>query len=447
MTRRSWLIPTLAVVSVAAVLGVLSALSQAPPPRSQAPPSDGSDVIRAADPVPWAGVTWHTLSDPFLVGDPKPTRIDGLAGRNAVLVGWGRVAAPGRNQFNDMGAVFVSLDGQRWRSVALDDGVAPQDASEVGGVAVGPLGMLAFGGVCCTTQEQAVWRSVDALRWARVPIDGDIDPRVSAITRVAGSATGWVAVGSHRNRAAIWTSSDGLVWHAVDPAAARLGIGVVSDVAATGDGLVAVGTIDDPAGTHDGAVWVSADGTNWARVADADPGLTGPDETELSRVISFAGGLFIVGNHGSHEERVRCERLLGGVASLDVAPPPQTALSCGWGREHHWLSPDGSSWVRLPPLDPLPGQPQPPGRRPIEFRILAAGGPGLVNLAEDTVPPEGDTRIWVSADGRAWLPVDPPFPVAGSTQAGIRVVGRHIVAIGENAAVAQGVGISIGTVP
>ena len=104
-------------------------------------------------------------------------------------------------------------------------------------------------------------------------------------------------------------------WKAVDPTVAGLEKGVVSDVGLTAAGLIAVGTLDDAAGTHDGAIWVSKDGANWTRTAAADPALIGPDETESWRVVPFAGGLFVLGNFGTHQERVQCEKLVG-VASI-----------------------------------------------------------------------------------------------------------------------------------
>jgi hypothetical protein len=164
-------------------------------------------------------------------------------------------------------------------------------------------------------------------------------------------------------------------------------------------------------------------------------------------VVPFAEGLFVVGNFGTHKERVQCEQLIGAIAAVDAIPPPTTALSCGWGREHHWVSPDGSAWVRLPPFDPLPGQPPNPVQHPIEFRLLAAGGPGLVNLGEDSVPPDGDARIWISSDGNRWQPLDAPFPVAGSPQAGIVIVGRQVAAVGAPAGDGQGVAVAIGAIP
>jgi hypothetical protein len=437
--QRLWLIAILAGVGVAAVLPVLRPGTISSP---SAAPTATPAVVVPADPIAWEAVAWQKVPNPFPKGDPHPLRIDGLTAGDGVLVGWGRVAAPDRNQFNDMGAVFISTDAMHWRAIALDDGVAATDTSEPHGVVVGPLGMLAFGDVCCGTEEQALWRSIDGLHWTRSPLKGGFDQQSDSVQRAIGLKAGWVAVGAQGQLAAIWTSSDGVDWKVV----AGLGKGIVSDVARTPGGVIAVGTIDDVAGTHDGAIWASKDGIQWARVAATDPALIGRDETELSQVVPFAGGLFVVGNFGTHQERVKCEQLIG-MASVGAAPPPDTALSCGWGREHHWLSPDGSSWVRLPPLDPLPGQPPNPGRRPIEFRLLAAGGPGLVLLGEDSLPPDGDARIWVSMDGNAWQPLDAPFPGTGNPQAGMVVVGRQIVAVGDPIGGGEGIGVAIGTIP
>lgn len=422
MRRR---VAILAAVSAIAALVVSFVVRPPAVPRDAEPPP-------AVDAVAWNGVDWRQPPDPFPAGDPVPIRIDGLTAGGGLVLGWGRVAAQGRNQFNNMGGVFVTRDGERWRSIALDDGVGLQDTSEPYGIGIGPSGLLAFGGVCCAAQARAFWHSADGLRWTRMAIEGDLKPDDSVV-RVVGVPTGWVAVGSMVGRAAIWSSADGQTWTAIPAGQAGLGEGSISDVAVAGDQLIAVGTLDDAARTHDGGVWVSDDAKAWKRVAAGDVSLTGPDETELWRVVPFSAGLFMVGNHGPHEERVQCEQLLGGgMASVAAVPPPQTALSCGWGREHHWLSADASAWLRLPPRDPLPGQPAPAGLRPNEFRLVGAGGPGIVNLAEDSQPPDGDSAIWVSADGRAWRRLDttrPLRPAAGAL--GFAMVGRTIIAVGD----------------
>ena len=152
------------------------------------------------------------------------------------------------------------------------------------------------------------------------------------------------------------------------------------------------------------------------------------EETELHSIIPFAGGLFVTGSYGLHEDRVQCENLVGALASTDPLPPrAPTALSCGWGREHHWLSADGTSWERVDPMVPLPEP------APIEFRNVVAGGPGLVLVSEENLPPSPDPNVWTSRDGRTWQRAEPvaglpleEFPLA------IAVGARQVVLVAEH---------------
>lgn len=457
MTRRGrWSTRTGGLVAIAFVvaalvggLTLLEARRSATPSKAPAaapsltpPPTAGALPAQAIPPPePWSSIRWRRVPEPFVAGDPEPREARGLTAGNGLLLGWGRVTTAGRNQFDSMGAVFVSRDGLTWRAVVVDDRVGPEDTSEIYAVVAGPFGLLASGGVCCTVEERALWWSADGRRWTRVPLEPAAAGPDSWFSRIVGTRAGWVAGGTAGERPAIWSSPDGTSWLPVD-----LGLdarGSVSDIASVGDRLLAVGTIDDAAGTHDGAIWTSVDGTRWQRVAERDPTLVDPDETELGRLIPFAGGLFLTGNYGDRAERLECERLLGLVAA-EGSDGPTTAISCGWGREHHWLSRDGTAWDRLPPRDPLPGQPAPAGERPLEFRLVAAGGPGLVNLAEDTRPPDGDSAVWVSADGRSWQPLEVAGEPPPTVQAGMVVLGRRVIAIGEAEFGGIGVAIRIG---
>lgn len=128
--RPIWLIVILAGVGGAGLLAVFRAQ---PAPLPSTAPTGAPVLVAPADPIGWASVAWQNIPDPFPDGVPRPLRVDGLTAGDGVVVGWGRVAAPGRNQFNDMGAVFVSTDGRRWRAIALDDGVAAADTSEPNG--------------------------------------------------------------------------------------------------------------------------------------------------------------------------------------------------------------------------------------------------------------------------------------------------------------------------
>jgi hypothetical protein len=169
----------------------------------------------------------------------------------------------------------------------------------------------------------------------------------------------------------------------------------------------------------------------WRRLP-ADELFQGELDTALGRLYATPVGVLLVGNEGPHEERVRCEQLLGQTAAAAAAPvgPPETAISCGWGIETHWWSSDGRSWERLPPVRPLPGQPALAGPGPNEFRLITRGGPGLLNLGEDR---SGVVRLWASADGRDWQELDSGDILrSGEDMAsGIAALNRTLIVVGD----------------
>jgi hypothetical protein len=372
-------------------------------------------------------IDWSEVRGAFPVNDDGLFRVDGVDDAGELIVAWGRSPTKGRNQFHDMGAVFTSRDGIAWRAAVLDHGVGPLDTSEIAGVAAGPMGLLAFGGVCCASETRAIWLSPDGLEWERVGIAGDLDLATHSISAAVGTEDGWVAVGSSdEGRGGIWTSGDGIAWDAVDLDLPPMPWGGVADIAATAEGLVAIGTIDAPDGTHDAGVWRSDHGIRWERIGANDPSLVGPGEQEVVDVLGHAGGLFVTGSHGETLERQQCEHLVGMVASSDPTPPdPETAVSCGWGRQHNWISPDGEKWLRIDPSAA-------PGESPIEFRVVSAGGPGVVALGESSGPDSPDVNLFASGDGQAWSLVEPREPFGDALAIGAIVEGRRVLAIVES---------------
>ena len=159
---------------------------------------------------------------------------------------FGRVKTPGRNQFSELAAVFLSEIGETWRTVPIDVGVGPEDGSEISLLAAGPRGMVVFGGTCCAAEEQAIWYSPDGGAWERVSLEPSVfDGAQLAAARATDD--GFVVVGSQSGRAAIWTSNDGRTWTAVGSAEAGLGTDAVDPVQAR-DSLRLVAR---RAGSHD----------------------------------------------------------------------------------------------------------------------------------------------------------------------------------------------------
>jgi hypothetical protein len=397
-----------------------------PPPASGAAPSNPP-----ADGRPWSAVAWRQLEGAIPLGpDPGHDRFDGLLAAPGGLVAWGRTSTPGRNQFNDLAAIFLSSTGDVWEIVPIVSGVAPPDTSEVYHVAVGPTGFLVFGGVCCEFEERpALWISSDARQWDRVPYPESLIG--SSLVDVTSTGDRWIAAGtSGDGHTALWTSPDGIEWTHVDDPGADLGSGGFNDIVATDDGLIVAGW-RDMGPTYDGAMWRSADGIAWMPVA-LDPVFSGALDTVLNRMVPFADdSWWAYGSEGPPEDRVACERALGRVASIDadgVPPEDRPAFTCGWGLDTFWVSDDGTAWERLPVR--AFGVPAPRGEL-IEFRFVAAGGPGLVAMGEGS----GDSHpsLFVSADGRGWrrLPAQPPFTI-GQSLSGFAALGRRLVVVGED---------------
>lgn len=430
----NWM-PLIAAVSVALLAGGCSvAAPPEPTVAASAPgsPTSGSQAPAVDDPAgspasgePTLDAGWSRVTAPF--GDPSAaTRIDGVVAWGSRLVAFGRLEVPGRNQFNELAAVFLSETGESWRTAPVDVGVGPEDGSEISLLAAGSRGIVLFGGTCCVVEEQAVWYSADGETWERVPLDPSVFDGAQLVAARAIDS-GFVVVGSRSGRAAIWTSTDGRTWTAVGPAEAGLGRGAIADVAPANGRWLAAGYQDD-GNTYDGALWESLDGVEWRRLP-TDQLFQGELDTVFGRLYATPGGLLLVGNEGPHDERVRCERLLGQTASVASAGPPEAALSCGWGLETHWASSDGRSWERLPPIVSPPGEPPLTGPGPIEFRLITTGGPGLLNLGEDRL---GGVRLWTSVDGRDWqdegamgLRLNQDLP------SGIAVLDGRVIAVGD----------------
>jgi hypothetical protein len=376
------------------------------------PPGDGA----------WAAADWE-LVDAAMPSLDVLFRVDGMIDTGREYVAWGRVPMPGRNQFNDMGAVFISADGRAWQAFPIEHGVNGANASTIQGVAPGPGGYLAFGDVCCDPEAPAIWHSTDLVTWTRLMLEIDGNPRDFHVADLVGTDEGWVAVGGldGEQGGGIWASDDGVRWESVlrveDPAGGQ----TIVDVASSPEGPVAVGTVTDVEGTYDGAVWRSADGHEWERAGADDPALAS-DETQLISVVPHAGGFYVSGLQQTTEERRTCEAAAMAVPH-DLGPPPP-ATSCFLGSELAWVSEDGERWERIDPA-------QAPGDRPVEFRLIVAGGPGLVLVGESAGAASPDTTLYASPDGRVWSALDPALPIGNDVAMAMAVRGDEIIVVAD----------------
>ena len=112
-----------------------------------------------------------------------------------VLEQMGRAWQPGRNQLNEMGAVFLSDDGERWRTVLLEEGVADGDTSEIFLAVAGERGIVLFGGTCCGTEGLAAWNSRDGEQWSRVALPSSMDLLTVQLSSATALPNGFVVTG------------------------------------------------------------------------------------------------------------------------------------------------------------------------------------------------------------------------------------------------------------
>ena len=148
----------------------------------------------------------------------------------------------------------------------------------------------------------------DARQWTRVAHDeavfgGDGQQAMSSVT---AGGPGLVAVGRDEDRwaAAVWTSSDGLLWERVAHDEAVFGSDreqEMGSVAVGGPGLVAVGS---DFGREAAAVWTSSDGLLWERVAHDETVFGGAGRQVMTSVTAGGPGLVAVGVDGDLQQGV-----------------------------------------------------------------------------------------------------------------------------------------------
>ncbi len=232
-----------------------------------------------------------------------------------------------------------------------------------------------------TTTTTTTPVDLDTLTWARVPHDEALfgGPGLQCMFSVAAGGPGLVAVGMDASGgeadAAVWVSADGYAWSRIPHDEALFGgpgDQEMRGVTAGGPGLVAVG-MDASGGFADGAVWVSADGYAWTRIAGDAGTFGGPGNQILHAVVAGGPGLVAGGVSEAHDD--------GGDAAI-------------------WLSADGYNWSQVPHDVAIFGAGGGQG-----ISAIAVGGPGLVAVGYAVPHLSPGPPIWLSADGYTWTRV------------------------------------------
>jgi hypothetical protein len=376
----------------------LVAVGHSGPLDDEASKEDGGDratVWTSVDGIDWSRV-------------PNDEAVFGGALMNSVTAGGPGLVAVGsaaREEIKSVAAVWTSVDGVTWSRVRHDEAVFGESVfGEVvmSSVTVGGPGLVAVGhdGAAQGLNSNAVvWTSRDGIAWSRVPHDQAIFGGVwVGMNSVTAQGPGLVAVGlegyvdGEDERAAVWTSRDGIAWSRVPHNEAVFGGGWMRSVTAGGPGLVAVGSATWEENKSIAAVWTSVDGVTWSRVHH-DEAVFGGGEGPARGCCTGWMSSVIVGGPG-----------LVAVGSLPDGE---------WGSVGVvWTSVDGIDWSRTPHneavFEALP-------RPEMLMASVTTGGPGLVAVGANTVHEywashgdnvivrragESDAVVWVAVQGQ-----------------------------------------------
>jgi hypothetical protein len=195
------------------------------------------------------------------------------------------------------GAMWRSADGTEWERIW---GIDPDFWG--GSLVVTDAGLLVV--------EPPVWTSIDGTEWSAVPLEPDPfahdDPELGwSVMDVTLGASGYVAVGSDGNDAAVWTSIDGTSWERIPHDPDVFADASMMDVLAFGEGYLAIGPdwaiTEEIGGPVPGmpsvptppVLWVSPGGRTWHRIE------LGGDPAAVRSMIEFDGSLIAVGQSGT----------------------------------------------------------------------------------------------------------------------------------------------------
>jgi hypothetical protein len=247
-------------------------------------------AVGSADgyPAVWrkaSGGNWTLVSSLSLfAADPGLTALTSVTHGAA---GWLAVGAPGP-------VILTSANGTDWRIAA---GGITQGLAGVGAVAAasGPAGyvivgkLVAPGGACVAD----VWWSPNLTSWTRARDVNDATGS-SQVLAVAAGAHGFVSVGSHEAKPAVWTTANGRSWETIVlPVPDGATAATLEQVAITGNRVIALGQVTTAAGPVPFAELSVDGGANWRQVPFSSPG---PDTAFTALTADSAGftaaGLF-----------------------------------------------------------------------------------------------------------------------------------------------------------
>jgi hypothetical protein len=387
-----------------------------------------------------------------------------LAGLAVVAVLVGGISRIRGETVEPLGAIV--WDAVHWVPVDVEAFGSP--TTFVSDMTLGPTGVIAWGEATTPDPDRPgeflistlLWRSGDGINWntSLFPNGGG---QVFIPSVVAESARGFLAHGrvgpADLGTAGVW-SPDGRAWSTIrlpaEPGVTENLVGIDTGfvtVGFEGDRPVAWSSVDGSSWTReeiaapdgavragglashegevylagyaetatdfDGLVWRRSTSGRWTRLAESDRELVGPHRGATVQRVLAFNDRLLA--IGSAGDIPDCS--LSGIRLASVGP--RTADHCPGVPPAAWISSDGAAWR---PVDP----PHPPGiPRGMEVYLHDAevGLDGVFVLLNER-PHENEARygIWTTGDGERWRRVADGMP-AGSVQHAVALPGRLVV--------------------
>jgi hypothetical protein len=241
------------------------------------------------------------------------------------------------------------------------------------------------------------------IAWRPVAVPGvpaTMERIAIGLDRVVVAVDSGTTDGGPTGQIAFWSSADTVTWVAATnvPAADD---GIVTAIAAVGNGFVAVGTDGTAAEPR---AWVSADGRRWSVSPTIGRGAVGATTAAMTSVAVGPDGTIVA----------------GGFADI---PAQRLAIA--------WTSRDGGSTWRSSVVDGSGSRAQ--------VQSVARGDPGWVA----TGIRDAGASFWLSRDGRVWVHIVPQPPAgsalgAESSADGVACMTDRCVAVGQGPSAGDG---------
>jgi hypothetical protein len=233
-------------------------------------------------------------------------------------------------------------------------------------------------------KDGAVWSSPPAAP-SPTPVDVPAEvfggPGDQFVHAVVPYGSGFLAVGSDRDRAAVWTSLDGRQWNRQDVAGVAGRKSAMRTVTEAADGLVAGGWVclGDAVGRQP-AVWTARQGADWER-------------TELPAAKAFE--LDPAAPEAQVNDLVEARSRLVAVGTVRTKPLAGRAAKVNWDAAI-WSGGDGADWHVVKDVH---------GDQGLSDQFMnsvTAWGRGMVAVGGEGFLRGTNTAFWFSQDGEVW---------------------------------------------